>query len=217
MHSSTGFTPFFLMFGEEARVQCEIVSGRPKFEDPRTPASFASNLIRKLEWAFDFARENLHAAQKRMKESYDLGVNQRIFKPGDKVYIRIKNRHAQYASKLASPWSTPHEVIACKGVVVTLRKLSNNSKVKVHADRLSNPSIVLRHEPAAPVNDVPFADSPRPSSAHNSDSNDSMHTNHSNPGSVPEGFHDISNRPAGKRIIKRIENKAYVYGLTMSF
>ena len=87
------------MFGEESRVPCEIGSGRPNFEDPRTPASFASNLIRKLELAFDFAMENLHAAQKRMKESYDVGVNQRIFKPGDKIYIKIKNLHAQSPSK----------------------------------------------------------------------------------------------------------------------
>ena len=204
------------MFGEEAHVPCEIVSGPPMFEDPRSPASFASNLIRKLELAFDFARENLHAAQLRMKESYDLGVNQRIFKPGDVVYIKIKNLHAQYASKLASHWRTPHEPIACKGVLLTLRNLSNNSIVKMHADRFSNPSIVLRHEPAAPVNEVPLADSPLPSSAHNSDSKDSMHSNHSNLDSVPKGFHDITNRPAGKRLIKRNENKDYVYALTMS-
>ena len=90
-HSSTGFKPFFLMFGEEARVTCELVSGQPRFEDPPTTASFASNLIRKLELAFDFARENLHAAQKRIKESYDFGVNRRIFKTGDMVYINSQN------------------------------------------------------------------------------------------------------------------------------
>ena len=108
--------------------------------------------------AFEFARENLHAAQKRMKESYDIAVNQRIFKPGDKVYIKFKNIHAQYASKLQSPWSAAHEVVSCKGVVVTLRNLSNNSIVRVHADRLSNPSIALRHEPVAPVREIPLAD-----------------------------------------------------------
>ena len=67
----------------------------------------------------------------------------------------------------------PHEVIACKGVVVTLRNLSNNSIMKVHADHLSNPSIALRRETQAPANDVPLADSQILSSAHNSDSDNS--------------------------------------------
>ena len=62
-----------------------------------------------------------------MKDSYALGGNKRIFKPGDMVYIKIKNLNALYASKLQSPWSAPHEVISCTGVVVTLRNLSNNS------------------------------------------------------------------------------------------
>ena len=42
--------------------------------------------------------------------------------------------------------------------------------MKVHADRLSNPSIALRREPQALANDIPLADSPILSSAHNSDS-----------------------------------------------
>ena len=64
-----------------------------------------------------------------MKESYDIGVKQRIFKPGDKVYIKVKNIHAQYASKLQSPWSTAHEVVSCKGVVVKIGRASCRERV----------------------------------------------------------------------------------------
>ena len=135
-HSSTGIKPFFLIFGGEAQVQCEIISGRSGFEDPRRPASFACKLIRKLESAFDFLKGTLHAAQKGKNESFELGVNQVIFKPFDMVSIKIIINHAEYASKLQSPWSTPHDMIASKGVVVTLRTISNKSVVKVHAHLL---------------------------------------------------------------------------------
>ena len=138
-----------------------------------------------------------------MKESYDLGVNKRIFKPGDKVSIKIKNLNALYASKLQSPWSAPHEIIACKVVAVTLRNLSNNSLMKVYADRLSNPSITLRREPQAPANDVPLADSLILSSARNSDSDNSAHSSGSSRNSIPKGFHDIINRAIGKRKNKK--------------
>ena len=107
IHTSTGFTPFQLRFGKEARIPCEIVSGRPHFVDPRTPASFALKVSQTLEAAFEFAMENLHAAQKRMKESYYIGVNKRISKPGDKVDIKIKKLNAIYASKLQSPSRAP--------------------------------------------------------------------------------------------------------------
>ena len=133
--------------------------------------------------------------------------NQRIFKQGDKVYIKVNNSQAQYDSKLQSHSSTPHKVIACKGVVVTLRTLSNNAILKVHADRLSNSLIALRHEAAAPANNVPLGDSPIPSSAHDSDSEDSIASNHSNLGSIAKGFHDITKTLFGKRIIKRNEKK----------
>ena len=104
--------------------------------------------------------------------SYVLGVNQRILKPRDKVYFKIKNIRAQYASSVQSPWSLPHDVIACKWVGVILRNRSNNPVIQVHADRLSNPTITLRHEAAAPVHDVPLVESVIASSVCENDSED---------------------------------------------
>ena len=53
-----------IMFEEEARIPCEILSGRAHFEDPRRPASFALKVVRNLEAAFEFAKETLRSAQK---------------------------------------------------------------------------------------------------------------------------------------------------------
>ena len=39
VHSTTVFTPYFLMFGVEARVPSEILVGLPEME--RTPAAYA--------------------------------------------------------------------------------------------------------------------------------------------------------------------------------
>ena len=50
VHSSTHFTPFFLMFGTEARIPAEIVVGRPPFE--LKPAAYALSHCRKLENAY---------------------------------------------------------------------------------------------------------------------------------------------------------------------
>ena len=52
--------------------------------------------------------------------------------------MRLKSR-AKSPSKFQSEWSSPHEVILVKGVVVTLKELSANRKYVVHHDSLSNP------------------------------------------------------------------------------
>ena len=199
--------PFLLMFGEEAAVPCEIVSGRPQLEDPLTTTSFASKLIQKLESAFDFAGENLHAAQKKMKVKNDLGVIESIFKQGDRIDVKIKKLHARCAYELESPWSLPHEVVACEGIVIILPKLSYDSVVKLHADCLSNASIALRRDPLVHPNTVPLVDSQIVSFALDFDNSARLTT--SSRDLISKDFTDIKERKAGKRRIKRNE-KAYV-------
>ena len=61
--------------------------------------------------------------------------------------VRLKSR-AKGPSKFQSEWSSPHEVVSVKGVVVTLREVSSNRKYVVHHDRLSNP--LLSGKPLEP-------------------------------------------------------------------
>ena len=46
VHTTTGFTPYFLTFGVEARVPSEILVGLPEME--RTPAAYAFQRYQKL-------------------------------------------------------------------------------------------------------------------------------------------------------------------------
>ena len=61
--------------------------------------------------------------------------------------VRLKS-WAKGPSKFQSEWSSLHEVISVKGVVVTLKELSSNRKYVVHHDRLSNP--LLSDKPLEP-------------------------------------------------------------------
>ena len=146
MHTSTYFTPFFLKFGQEAHVHTDILKGRAPGENPQKAASFALSQCKNLDHTWSFVRNHLRTSQKRMKERYQLGVNRKRYRPGDKFRVRLKARQAK-ASKLRSPWSDLHNVISCHDVVVTLRNPSTNEIIKVSADRMSNSSHNLRHEP----------------------------------------------------------------------
>ena len=81
-----------------------------------------------------------------MKNYYDLGASQRLFKIGDKVRIRLKNLSFKPASKLKAPWSELFEVVATYGPVISIKKLNSNEIIRVHSDRLSNVTPRLRPE-----------------------------------------------------------------------
>ena len=63
LHSTTGFTPYFLMFGVEARVTCEFLVGLPEME--RTPAAYAFQRYQKLGVSYVTAGESADTGAKK--------------------------------------------------------------------------------------------------------------------------------------------------------
>ena len=55
VHTSTSFTPQFLMFGEEARVPSEVMIGIPKLE--QNPSAYSFRRYQRLSLAYDAAGE----------------------------------------------------------------------------------------------------------------------------------------------------------------
>ena len=78
VHTTTGFTPYFLTVGVEARVPSDILVGLPEME--RTPAVYAFQRYQKLGVAYEASREATYTATKRAKDYYDMGAIQKEFK-----------------------------------------------------------------------------------------------------------------------------------------
>ena len=102
IYSSTGFTPFFLTFGSEARLPPDIVLGIPvsaldnvSADSGRTSGTHLTLLLKSfsvLARSFAAVRENIHSFHQREKDRFDLGAIERVFKPGNQVRIRLKSR-----------------------------------------------------------------------------------------------------------------------------
>ena len=65
VHSTTGITPYLLMFGVEALVPSEILIGLPEME--RTPAPYAFKRYQKSGVPYEAAGERAYTAAKRAK------------------------------------------------------------------------------------------------------------------------------------------------------
>jgi hypothetical protein len=150
-HSATGFTPQYLTFAQEARIPSAIVIGPPEQENP---ASLASRQVHELARAFETAREVLGQTQRRMKDRYDNGAAERIFRPGDRVRVRLVNLNVKPGAKLKSKWSRQKEVVRVQGPVVYVRDPYTQLEHPYHMDRLVKSAI--EEDPDRPDSDPDY-------------------------------------------------------------
>jgi len=124
VHSSTGTSPFNLMYGRAPKTTA--------FEQNRAfaPSSYQAHLSAKLAEMNDFVNSNLAEATTRQKRSYDKVTATREFKAGNYVWLSIPT-----ARKLDPQWDGRWTVKAVKSPLNMEITDGKNCKV-VHVNRL---------------------------------------------------------------------------------
>ena len=140
-HSSTGASPFQLMFGKPSQSSpfCQ-----PTAFDPNT---YSAQLQAKLASLQDFVHTNISASAQQQKLHYDKHSHVHSFVAGASVWLSIPTR-----GKLQPKWQGKWEVLEIKSP--TDVKITNGQVTKVvHVNRLRH-----RKQPqhtSAPVTDIP--------------------------------------------------------------
>ena len=83
---TTGYTPFYLMFGRQARVPIDIMFGYSPVVTS-SPSFYATNLKQSLTTAYDQVRHKMDATFQRQKQFYDQKVHGKPFTVGDLVWL----------------------------------------------------------------------------------------------------------------------------------
>ena len=147
VHSSTGFTPFFLMFGRQAKLPIDLMYGTNQME-PNTTSEYARCLKDALQEAYALVRERCQTEHKRQKELYDQKVHGKPFSPGELVWLHSTAVPRGRSRKLHHPWKGPFKVMERLGeTTYKIKNLQGRRKTTfVHFDRLK-PCVISDDKP----------------------------------------------------------------------
>jgi hypothetical protein len=134
---STGFTPNFLMFGQEVNTPIEILMGLPSVnQKPQEPAEHSVELRRILEEAYRSVRANLQVVQERQKKNHDSKIRECNYARGDFVYKLVCATKVGESNKLRPIYQGPYLVTQVLSPAL-YRIDSRKKSMVVHHDKLS--------------------------------------------------------------------------------
>lgn len=112
LRQTTGFSPNFLMFGQETRTPLDLVYGRSSGSESITATyvDCVQTLLEHRETAYQMVREQLKASAERRRRTFELRVRPADFKVGDNVLYFTPRRRQERTSKWSRIYTGPFVV-----------------------------------------------------------------------------------------------------------
>lgn len=110
VHQTTGYSPFYLMFGRQAQMLVDIMYGTPSHAVTPLP-QYVANLHSDLEAAYEMVQVHVGVQFDRQKNIYDKRAHGEPFKRGDLVWLHSPVVPRGQARKLNRPWTGPYRIV----------------------------------------------------------------------------------------------------------
>ena len=148
IHPTTGYPPFTLMFGRQARLPTDIALGTPN-PPLTTVTQYADHLRESLDFAYECVRERMGHQLEKQKTQYDTTVHGHPFQVGDLVWLHNPAVPRGRSKKFHRPWNGPYQVVARLSESVYRLKHLRRARCcpVVHFDRLKLCHKDIRLEP----------------------------------------------------------------------
>lgn len=156
-HSSTGRTPFEIVYGCPSPTLLSYIPGTACVDSVEQELLERDTLLKQV-------RLKLSQAQNRMKQVYDKNHKQRVFLSGDLVYVRL-HPYCQHSvekhlnMKLAAKYYGPYRVVNRVGEVAYKLELPPGSKIHpiFHVSLLKQ-QIGPRFSPSTTLPEAPYSE-----------------------------------------------------------
>ena len=137
VNQTTGYSPFFLMFGRSVRMPVDIMYGSPNRPQVTLP-QYVADLRSSLTAAYARVRKCMEGKLDRQKELYNRRVHGKPFQKGDLVWLHTPAVPRGRAKKLHRPWTGPYRIVAkLSDAVYRIQHLQSRCKqLVVYFDRL---------------------------------------------------------------------------------
>ena len=139
VQASTGYTPFYLMFGRQARLPVDLMFGLSNTQD-KVATDYAQHLQSSLHDAYQQVHDTMGVCQQGQKELYDRKVRGEPLQVNDLVWLHSPGLGRGQSHKLRHPWSGPYKMVkVLSQTTYQIRCLNRGRTCKtVHFDRLKN-------------------------------------------------------------------------------
>ena len=136
-HSSTSYSPFYLMFGREPRTGLDLLLETPTERFSTNLDDFTEEMSHRMQKAYQLVGDHLGTAFDRAKTRYDSRVKETKFKEGDLVWYFCPRRKLRRNRKWQLMTTGPHLVTKRINLVNYVVKLAPRGRsLIVHVDRL---------------------------------------------------------------------------------
>ncbi len=87
-NESTGYSPFFLLYGRHPRLPVDLIFGLVERTEEITPKGYAKQWARRMSEAYQIAESHSRQSSARGKAQYDRKMRGVVLKAGDRVLVR---------------------------------------------------------------------------------------------------------------------------------
>ena len=108
---STRESPFFLMYGRDARIPTETVLSHMRSPYAIDVADYKEELLSSMSLAWDLASTHIAKAQASQKIKYDRSAKEPDLKVGDRVMVFMPSESQGKTWKLSRPFHGPYRVL----------------------------------------------------------------------------------------------------------
>ena len=144
-HDSSGESPFFLLYGRDARCPTETALSQPLSPYKVDIDDYRSEVTLGLAEAWKTAQTNIALAQKRQKVQHDKKARVIPLKIGDRVMVFMPSETTGKQRKLALPYHGPYRVVDVADNTVSVRPVDKPDKLPmlVNMERVTKCSDAL--------------------------------------------------------------------------